>query len=419
MRLRTNNLDAPALGVPVHRPRLSWGFEATTSPPERGLMQTAYRIQATSQADSEAIIWDSGKVASGESLEIAFGGSENPLKPSQTVHWKVTVWYEHGPAEGCPSAPSVFETALAGGEAGWTGTEWLARYPPAPLNATSCDLYDDQTERTQAPRFRSEIAVPPAVVSARAYIVGLGYYQLYIDGKRIGTSQLDPGWTTYSKTVLYAVYDVTEELKTQVSTAAAGKHAVGVELGNGWWNPMTLKMWGHTDVRGALTVGQGRGNGTTTEPMFRLKLLATMSDGTQKTLLSSSVADDWRAAGSPTTFNNIYLGEHYDARKEAVPGNPLAWSTVGYDASTWTKAVPAAEDPAALNLGTLEPQSVPPIRRQGVLPTTVVAKATPTAPGSHNSTIILDTGKNHAGVCRFRLQGSEKNAGQKVVMRSA
>ncbi len=419
VRLRTNNLDAP-LGVPVHQPRLSWGFEATTSPPTRGLMQAAYRIQATSKAGSGANIWDSGKVASGESLEIAFGGSENPLKPSQTVHWKVTVWYDNGPAEGCSSEPSVFETALAAGEAGWTGTEWLARYPPAPLNATGCDLYDDQTDRTQAPRFRSEIAVPATVVSARAYIAGLGYYQLYIDGKRIGTSQLDPGWTTYSKTVLYAVYDVTEELKARESTnTAAGKHAVGVELGNGWWNPMTLKMWGHTDVRGALTVGQGRGNGTTTEPMFRLKLLATMSDGTQKTLLSSSVADGWHAAGSPTIFNNIYLGEHYDARKEAVPGNPLAWSTVGYDASSWTKAVLAAENPADLSLGRLEPQSVPPIRRQGVLSTTVVSSTKPTAPGSSNSTIVLDTGKNHAGVCRFRLHGSEKNTGQKVVMRSA
>lgn len=417
VRLRTNNLDGP-LGVPVHRPRLSWGYEATSSPPARGLTQTAYRIEAASKAGREAPadIWDSGKVVSGDSVEIAFGGGADLLKPSQTVHWKVTVWYDHGPAEGCPSTSSFFETALAAGEAGWVGTEWLARYPPALLNSTSCDLYDDQAERTQAPRFRSEIAVPATVVSARAYIVGLGYYQLYIDGKRIGTSQLDPGWTTYSKTVLYAVYDVTEEL--QASTDA-GKHAVGVELGNGWWNPMTLKMWGHTDVRGALTVGQGRGNGTTTEPMFRLKLLATMSDGMQKTLLSSSTSEEWQASGSPTTFNNIYLGEHYDARKEAVPGNPLAWSTVGFDASSWTKAVPAAQDRTTLSLGTLEPQSVPPIRRQGVLSTTVVAKAIPTTPGASNSTIILDTGKNHAGVCRFRLQGDEKNAGQKVVMRLA
>jgi alpha-L-rhamnosidase len=233
--------------------------------------------------------------------------------------------------------------------------------------------------------------------------------------------------TTYSKHVLYAVYDVTTELSASAATTSQGaaeagsKHAVGVELGNGWWNPMTLKMWGATDIRGALTVGQGRGNGTTTEPMFRMKIVATMTDGSQKTLLTSS-ASDWEAGGSPTTFNNIYLGERYDARKED-PSNAFSWATVGYDMSSssveaapWSKAV-VAGDVSSLSLGVLEPQSVPPIRRQGVLTTTVIATHIPSSPGSSNSTVILDTGKNHAGVCRFKLQGSAKNAGQKVVMR--
>lgn len=408
VRLRVNNLADP-LGVPVLQPRLSWGLvAAASSPPARGLVQTGYRIEASSKPDfGTADIWDSGLQHSSESLEIVFGGTDSAaeLKPSQAVHWRVTVHYADGPAAGCTSAPAKFETALAAGEAGWAGSEWLARYPPAPLNASGCELYDDQSERTQAPRFRAEVAVPAAVVSARAYIVGLGYYQLYIDGKRIGTSQLDPGWTTYSRTVLYAVYDVTKELAddpaallaaaggSSSSTGAGGKHAVGVELGNGWWNPMTLKMWGHTDVRGALTVGQGRGNGSTTEPMFRMKLIATLSDGSTKTLLSSSPGE-WVAGGSPTTFNNIYLGavkqhssllfrlsgaclgksllvqirprprapqkglhymstflfagERYDATKEPAAGGPLAWATVGYDDSSWSKAVLAAEDAKTL-----------------------------------------------------------------------
>jgi alpha-L-rhamnosidase len=410
-RLRVNNLDSP-LGVAAKDPRLSWALEAASSPPARGLVQTAYRIEASSKMGAAADIWDSGKITSADTLEILFGGKG--LKPSTAVHWKVTTWHAGAPAAGCASAPAVFETALAAGEAGWAGSDWLARYSQAPLNASSCALYADNTERTQAPRFRAEVTVP-SITSARAYIVGLGYYQLYIDGKRIGTSRLDPGWTTYSKHVLYAVYDVTAEL-SGASGQAAGKHAVGVELGNGWWNPMTLKMWGHTDVRGALTVGQGRGNGTTTEPMFRLKIVATMSDGSQKTILTSTAAE-WEAGGSPTTFNNIYLGERYDARMEDA-GNALAWATIGYDtsSSSWSKAVVAGDD-ASLSLGVLEPQAVPPIRRQGVLKTTVVAKHSPTALGALNATIILDTGKNHAGVCRFKLQGSAENAGQKVVMR--
>ena len=401
-RLRVNNLENP-LGTPLDgKTVFSWGLVATASPPPKGAVQSAYRIECSSKgAGGAADLWDSGKVESSESLQVPYGGKA--LKPSQLVHWKVSVW---SGAEACGAASGTFETALAAGEAGWAGSEWLARFPQSPLNATSCDLYDDESERNEAPRFRSEVSVPATITAARAYIVGLGYYQLFVDGKRIGTSRLDPGWTTYDKTVLYAVHDVTAEL-------TSGKHAVGVELGNGWWNPMTLKMWGATDVRKALTTSQGRGNGTTTEPMFRLKVVATMSDGTQKTILSSSTQTGaWLAGGSPTTFNNIYLGEHYDARKED-PAGPSAWSMPGFDASSWTKAV-VAGSPSTLSLGALSPQSVPPIRRQGILSTTVVSKAIPTAPGSANSTIVLDTGKNHAGVCRFRLQGK---AGDKIVMR--
>ena len=129
---------------------------------------------------------------------------------------------------------------------------------------------------------------------------------------------------------------------------------MGLELGNGWWNPLSLKFWGHTDIRGALTVGQGRGNGTTTEPMFRLKIVGTMSDGTHTTLLTSSSSSSgaggaaWSAASSPTTFNSIYLGEKYDATMESAPGN--GWSTVSAhdsdsdrDAAAWAPAVPASQ----------------------------------------------------------------------------
>ena len=315
---------------------------------------------------------------------------------------------------------------------------------------------------------------------------------------------LDPGWTTYDHTVLYAVHDVTDLL------TADGKldHAVGVELGNGWWNPMTLKMWGHVDVRNALTVLQGRGNGSTTEPMFRpvrksplatknlledtdglrrppleggrrnpsvtsrcgsplllltcallttslfqrLKIVATLTDGSQQTILTSKPASapvspaasapssSWVAGGSPTRFNNIYLGEKYDATLDA---HYRGWSSIGYESSSWTPAV-LAGTAATLSLGDLEPQVVPPIRKlcsrtgtcdemgnatcasgkkcpwskkiPGVLDTTVVS-TTRREDANGNSTIVLDAGKNHAGVCRFRLNGGAANAGKPVYIR--
>jgi hypothetical protein len=48
---------------------------------------------------------------------------------------------------------------------------------------------------------------------ARVFISGVGYYELFVNGQRVGDSQLDPGWTTYNKRVLYNVYDVTSLLK--------------------------------------------------------------------------------------------------------------------------------------------------------------------------------------------------------------
>ena len=248
-----------------------------------------------------AALQDSGKVLSSESLQIAYEGKALP--PSRPVHWRLSVWGAKGAADACSTAAGSFEPALQEGEAGWEGAEWLARFPPAPLNVSGCDLYQvgcvligphsaaprtrphatacvvswwrskltaaaligDRSQRrpslprqgecgggeragSQPPHFaftlksppvRRQVSVPAAIVSARAYIAGLGYATLYINGQRIGTGRLDPGWTSYDKTVLYVVHDVTKEL-----SSAGAEATVGLELGNGWWNPLTLKFWG-------------------------------------------------------------------------------------------------------------------------------------------------------------------------------
>ena len=133
------------------------------------------------------------------------------------------------------------------------------RFPHFIITSMSPINYTHQSPNKPLGRFilsnGLQVSVNHDIVSARAYITGLGYYQLYIDGKRIGTSRLDPGWTTFDRTVLYAVYDVTAELQSVSDRSSNDRnmHAFGVELGNGWWNPLPLKMWGHVDVRNALT----------------------------------------------------------------------------------------------------------------------------------------------------------------------
>ena len=99
--------------------------------------------------------------------------------------------------------------------------------PSCPASSIAdCELYQT-SERNQAPRFRTEFDVPSADVAyIRAYVAGLGYHQLFVDGERVSDAMLEPGWSVTERTTIYSVYD----LKALVS----GRHAVGIELGNGW-----------------------------------------------------------------------------------------------------------------------------------------------------------------------------------------
>ena len=130
-----------------------------------------------------------------------------------------------------------------------------------------------------------------------------------------------------------------------------------------------------------------------------------------KVLASSSEASEWKSGGSPTTFNNIYLGEKYDARMEASFAGWAGGTGTHFDASAWSVPVVATH-----KLGAMVAQSVPPIRRQGVIhPTVLSASARKSSAPTENTTTILDTGRNHAGTCRFRFGGSK--AGDVVALR--
>eukprot|EP00928_Gymnodinium_smaydae_P037929 TRINITY_DN26270_c0_g3_i1.p1 TRINITY_DN26270_c0_g3~~TRINITY_DN26270_c0_g3_i1.p1 ORF type:complete len:1010 (-),score=119.70 TRINITY_DN26270_c0_g3_i1:356-3385(-) len=387
-RLRTNNLENP-LGTPTAVPRFSWALTNTTRPPARNQVQTAYRILCSRSRGGVPDLWDSGPITSSESLQIPYGGAT--LRSSQRVYWRVQVWNEQSVR--CEeSEEATFEVGLVAVE-DWRGAEWLVRSRGRP-NMSDCEFYAE-SEENRAPRFRIEFIVPAGLAAVRAYVTGLGYYQMYIDGSRVGDSYLDPGWTTYSKEVLYAVHDVSSML---ISSDEARAHVVGIELGNGMWNPLPMRFWGSKKVRQALVDQQGRNSSV---PMFKLLLLAEYSNGTLHTLVSSSRAFPWRASGSPTTFNNVYLGEKYDARLER---HFVGWAEVGFHAADWTPAA-FAEGSVVRSLGALRAQAVPPIRRQGVLRAQPLSVAEADSKGAVR--VVFDTGRNHAGVCRFRIKGPE------------
>lgn len=107
------------LGIEVQQPRFSWQMKALS--PRRGMAQTAYRIVVTD--DSGNNVWDSGKVASDNSLNIRYDGER--LLPATAYEWKLEVWNDKGD---CSDAQGVFETGLmcrGDKDAAWGGARWI------------------------------------------------------------------------------------------------------------------------------------------------------------------------------------------------------------------------------------------------------------------------------------------------------
>lgn len=355
------------LGIEVRQPRLSWQLASRI----RGQRQTAYRILVASTSErlarNHGDLWDSEKVSSSASLHIVYGGRS--LLTGQRAYWKVCAWDAH-------NRLSEFSD-LAWWEMGLLNTkdwraDWITRRPDSPKSEAG------QFEDAPAPLLRKEFTLAKKIRRARAYISGLGYYELRLNGKRVGDSVLDPGWTEYSRRVLYSTYDVTALLRQ-------GANCAGALVGNGWYNPLPLRLWGHLNLREHLTIGQ---------PRLRCQMVIEFVDGSTQSIGTDA---SWKVSDSPIRRNNVYLGEVYDARQEQD-----GWDQAGYDETRWQSAALAPEP-----IGLLHAQDAPPIR---VTRTLKPVRMTEPKPG----VFIFDFGQNFAGWTRLRVQGS---AGTRVRMR--
>ncbi|WP_329454185.1 family 78 glycoside hydrolase catalytic domain [Streptomyces sp. NBC_01497] len=214
------------------------------------------------------------------------------------------------------------------------------------------------------PLLRRDFTAGKRIRSARAYIAGLGYYKLYLNGKRIGDHELDPAFTVYDKTDLYATYDVTKALR-------AGKNALGVSLGRGYYAMTKPDEWDASPWH--------------SEPKLKLELDITYTDGSTQQVASDG---NWTAADGPTRTESVMYGETYDARLEQ-PG----WNRPGFDDASW-EPVLAVAPPA----GTLRAEAFPPIKVTGILP---VKKVTTPKDGVK----VYDYGTPTAGWADVALRG--------------
>lgn len=354
------------LGIEAAQPRLSWVLESSAG--ARDQRQHAYRILVASSplllSQGKADLWDSGKVTSGEQNNISYLGKR--LESEQTCYWKVRVWDNADVPRW--SEPARWEMGLLDPH-DWVG-QWLndGRQNPA---ADAAFYLEDP-----APLFRKEFEVRGQIRRARLYITGLGCYEASINGERVGDQVLDPGWTDFGERVFYSVYDVTPRpgnLRTP-RKLVPGMNCLGIVLGNGWYNPLPLRMWGNKNLREHLAVGR---------PRVIAQLRLEYSDGTTQTIATDG---SWKVGDGPIVRNNLYLGEVVDARKEQA-----GWNEPGFDDSLWR--VPSiAQEP----VGRLHAQPQPPIRITKQWPAIAVTEPKP-------GVFIYDCGENFAGWVRVAL----------------
>ncbi len=360
-QLTCEYLENP-LGIDVQKPRLAWLFSTTA----RNQSQSAYEIQVSKDPKSleqgKDSPWSTGKVNSTQNLHIEYGGV--PLQSFTRYYWKVRVYNQNGEASEW-SKTAWFETAMLN-PADWRG-QWINDGSVQPEKDEQ--FYGDDP----MPLFRKMFTPTKKVTSARLYLSGLGYSEAYLNGQKISENVLDPGFTTYRKQAFYVVHDLTPHVQK-------GNNTLGIMLGNGWWNPLPLRLFSRFNLRDHQENGR---------PCLKAEIHLSYADGSKEVIVSDN---SWETAPGPILRNNVYLGEHYDARLEKPFNDPKPWKKASQTAGP---------------SGRLSAQLLPPIRV-----TNVIRPRSIKAIGS--DTFLVDLGQNFAGVARIRVQGA---AGTKITMR--
>ena len=388
-RLETDAAAEP-LGIDDPTPRLSWVLNSA----RRGVRQQEYRVLVASRPElareGSADVWDSGRVASSDPWTVYSGPA---LKPRTRYYWTARTWSNVG--ESAWSRPTWFETALldsrewrgkwiAGPERTGSLTEaegiadddvirragefcrpvgWLKGTWSAPLvknNQGEC------RELRPAPLLRKSFSISKPVARARIYSSGLGYNYLTVNGRPASDSLLDPGFTDYSRTVLYTTQDVTALVRQ-------GENVIASELGSGHYDDAVRSWdWGWEQAEWRAT------------PRLRLDLYLTYRDGTGQVVSSDG---SWKAStAGPVRYDSYYLGETYDARHEIA-----GWDRPGFDSAAWD-AARVVNAPA----GTLRAETHEPIRVVDVRPS---GRRTEPVPG----VFVYDTGQNLTGWAEIKV----------------
>ena len=351
--LKVQSIAEP-VGIDVPAPGFSWQWKSD----QRGSLQTAYQLIVASSRDllqkDNGDLWNSGKVNSVDQTYIDYKGSS--LKSGKTYFWKVKIWDNHQQASKW-SQPASFTMGLL------NPSDWKAKW-----------ITFDTIKANSQPIFRKSFSLGKRVKSAIAYISGLGYYELYLNGRKIGDHVLDPGQTNYEDYSLYVTYDVTSQLKK-------GGNVAGVMLGDGWYNQD--RVWG----KNGFSYGK---------PLMLCQIDVEYADGSKEQIISDQT---WQWTNGPVINSNVYAGEVYDAQKEIKD-----WSSDPKSKADWMPVSLASVYPPKL-----VSQSLPPIKKMMEIPAKKISTA-------GDKVYIFDFGQNFAGWTRLKVNAP---AGTKITIRTA
>lgn len=231
----------------------------------------------------------------------------------------------------------------------FTTADWIGSTQSMP--ASDSAFYTDHP----APVFQKVFDLRKKPQQAELAVTAAGYYTVWINDQQIGDDFLSPAWTDVTKRIYYRSYDVAAYLES-------GTNEIRVELGNGWYHPLPLRMWGHANLRERLPVGQ---------PRFILDL-QTRQGRRMMHLVSDST---WSWAPGEILRNNVYLGEHHSMLKKPA---------------SFTEAVQVLPAPGGL----LQLADFEPIRKTAEQKPVSVWRL-------GQNRLVVDFGQNMAGTFRY------------------
>ena len=360
--LRTERLVNP-MSIDTPTPKLGWRIETNTN----DVKQTCYHLIVSSTPEKaqalDGDLWES-IVDTDQSQWISYQGKS--LRSNTRCYWRVKVSTNKGDSDW--SDVAMWNVGLLY-EADWQG-RWIG------LDRKMS--WDEETEhsRLSARYLRKEFDLDKQVAKATLYICGLGMYEAFINGKRIGDQVLAPAPTDYRRTVLYNAFDVTQLLDKN--------NAIGVILGNGRYYTMQQDKKPYKITRFGY-------------PTLRLNLIVEFTDGSKKTISSD---EKWKLSpDGAIRSNNEYDGETYDANKEFTN-----WTNIGFDDSQWMNA-----ERTAIPLGTLRGAMAPNMK--------VICQLEPKSLTRKDGKLVLDMGQNMAGWLNVRIANLQQ--GDSIVIRYA